>query len=103
MFVYKLKSFLRPMAQFMPKLHASNAGRATKCLKRVNAVYISRAEDKTMRDRSRPTMTGALVCQQRPTASKLSPTLPGRAGSLVGGESFACPHDVGTLQLEREI
>ena len=29
------------MAQFMPKLHASNAGRATKCLKRVNAVYIS--------------------------------------------------------------
>ena len=56
-----------------------------------------------MRDRSRPTMTGALVCQQRPTASKLSPTLPGRAGSLVGGESFACPHDVGTLQLEREI
>ena len=42
MFVYKLKSFLRPMAQFMPKLHASNACRATKCLKRVNAVYISK-------------------------------------------------------------
>ena len=56
-----------------------------------------------MRDRSRPTTTGALVCQQRPTAFKLSPTLLGRAGSLVGGESFAYSHDVGTLQLEREI
>ena len=25
-----------------------------------------------------------------------------RAGSLVEDESFACPHDIGTLQLERE-
>ena len=27
----------------------------------------------------------------------------GRAGSLVDDESFACPHDIGTLQMEREI
>ena len=45
MFVYKLKSFLRPMAQFVPKLHASQSCLATKCLKKSGEVVEQNVRD----------------------------------------------------------
>ena len=58
------------MAQFMPKLHASNAGRATKCLKRVNAVYISKQSYKPDKN-TIEAVTGKNTVEAAPSSSSV--------------------------------